>query len=759
MHWLARSLLVLGVMVLSAAVEAREAKAPRELPALTGYTDRLSVAAGETIRFMVSATAPEYEVEIHRLIHGDPHPRGPGPKSEVVDVPVAGRYPGQRQELRPGSYAEIPDAPGLHPEGAFAIQAWIFPTTPMKGVQGIVTKWSQDAGGYGLLVDGDGSVALQVGDGSEVTRVSTATPLITGRWYFVAASFDPDRGQIRVLQEQVVPWPTAEAMAAVTRNTSVSSVGRNTSPLVIGAVAGAGDTVFGHYNGKIDSPRIFGAVPPSDVLDSLRQGASPLHLGLPTIAAWDFSRDMATSRVSDVSPSEHHGRTVNTPMRAATGHRWTGRETSFKTAPEEYGAIHFHDDELSDAGWEVGFELQVPDDLRSGVYAARITAGDLKDWLPFFVRPARSTSTASIAFLAPTFNYVAYGNYATGIPGLLSLYDRHTDGSGVVYASHLTPLLDLKPGLQKERSTEKEPFARHLSADLYLIDWMEAQGLDYDVITDHDLDREGVDLLSGYNVVVTGSHPEYTSERMLDSLEEYLGEGGRLMYLGGNGFYWVTSRSAERPDILEIRRWGGTRHWEAAPGELHHSQTGELGGLWRSRGRAPQRLAGVGFTSQGWTREGLLGPGRPYDRMPGSLDPRAAFVFEGIGEDEVIGDFPTLGVAGGPASDELDRVDHRLGTPAHALVLATATGFTRDYQRVVDEILGLDSSTTDVGHRKVRADMVYFETPNGGGVFSVGSIGWFGSLSYNDYDNNVSRITGNVLRRFASDEPLPPAEP
>ena len=48
----------------------------------------------------------------------------------------------------------------------------------------------------------------------------------------------------------------------------------------------------------------------------------------------------------------------------------------------------------------------------------------------------------------------------------------------------------------------------------------------------------------------------------------------------------------------------------------------------------------------------------------------------------------------------------------------------------------------------VRADMTYFETPNGGAVFSVGSITFCGSLSHNDYDNNVSRIVDNVLRRF-----------
>jgi N,N-dimethylformamidase len=46
--------------------------------------------------------------------------------------------------------------------------------------------------------------------------------------------------------------------------------------------------------------------------------------------------------------------------------------------------------------------------------------------------------------------------------------------------------------------------------------------------------------------------------------------------------------------------------------------------------------------------------------------------------------------------------------------------------------------------------MVYFEAPNGGAVFSVGSIAYCGALSRNGYDNNVSRITENVLRRFAA---------
>jgi N,N-dimethylformamidase len=51
--------------------------------------------------------------------------------------------------------------------------------------------------------------------------------------------------------------------------------------------------------------------------------------------------------------------------------------------------------------------------------------------------------------------------------------------------------------------------------------------------------------------------------------------------------------------------------------------------------------------------------------------------------------------------------------------------------------------------------MVFLEYPNGGAVFSSSAIAWCGSLSYNNSINNVSRITENVLRRFASDVKFP----
>ena len=113
----------------------------------------------------------------------------------------------------------------------------------------------------------------------------------------------------------------------------------------------------------------------------------------------------------------------------------------------------------------------------------------------------------------------------------------------------------------------------------------------------------------------------------------------------------------------------------------------------------------------------------------------------------MIGDFGLK--LGGAAADELDRADPALGTPPGTLVVATTRGKHDDtYQRAVEEVEEMTAREGGTQSPHVRADMTYLETPAGGSVFSVGSIAWSASLSYADYDNNVARITGNVLREF-----------
>ena len=748
---------------------------------IIGYPDRFSVQPGETIRFMVSCELPAYRAEIVRLIHGDSNPAGPGFKEEPVQTSIGGEYRGRRQEIHAGSYVVVPDSPVMEPVDDLTIQAWIFPTTPEKGLQGIVTKWSSaDGAGYGLFIGDGGDLEFRVGGADGIRLLGTGAALRTSQWYFVAASYDAEKGLASLIQRPLTIWPDDSAADARTVIGPAAPSASGGPAIIGGCWLGEGDgppSVTGHFNGKIDSPKLFGRALTTPEMERLRRGDPSTGLEAGALAWWDFARDFSTAHVEDRSANGLHGRTVNMPGRAFTGHDWDGSEACFKHAPEQYGAIYLHDDDLEDAGWDVDFELRVPERMRSGVYAARLEADGAVDHIPFFVRPKRGTSTAPILFLAPTATYMAYAGFhgfaseASAVryeqligrplkmdfPGtpeeaytvenrLLSMYDRHSDGSGVTYSSRLRPIPNMRPGYRMPLLGLGEGDPYFFSADLHLVDWLESQGYEYDVATDDDLHAEGAELLAPYLTVVTGSHPEYWSGAMLDALESYLAGGGRLMYLGGNGFYWVTSYDRERPHVIEVRRWHGTETYEAEPGEYYHSTTGELGGLWRFRGRPPQRLVGVGFTSQGFDYS------LPYERSTGSADPRAAFIFEGVDADEPIGDFGL--VLGGAGGLEVDRVDEALGTPRHALVLATSTGFSDIYQHAVEEIVSMNPGQGGAENPLVRADMVYMEGPKGGAVFSVGSISWCGSLSHNGYDNNVSRITGNVLRRFSSEDPI-----
>ncbi|MFL5282371.1 MAG: N,N-dimethylformamidase beta subunit family domain-containing protein [Rhodopila sp.] len=228
---------------------------------------------------------------------------------------------------------------------------------------------------------------------------------------------------------------------------------------------------------------------------------------------------------------------------------------------------------------------------------------------------------------------------------------------------------------------------------------------------------------------------------MLNAFAAYQLAGGRHMYLGGNGFYWRIGWYPSRPHTMEIRRGvQGTRTWEGEPGENGLSFTGEPSGLWRANGRSPQRLVGVGFDAQ------VLDRSAGYRRLPASFDPRAAFVFDGVGAEESIGNFGLRG--NGAAGLEIDRADATLGSPPSLLLLATADRIGYGGLPSPEEFRTTHRGLTGEQNARVRADMTLFPTANGGAAFTTGSIAWVCSLSHNGYDNNVSRITGNVLRRF-----------
>ncbi|MFO1058248.1 MAG: DUF6605 domain-containing protein [Dongiaceae bacterium] len=735
---------------------------------IVGYGDRLAVAPGERIDFRISCEAgdTEFDAGVVRLICGDDHTAVPGFRTRPVATAIEGRHPGRHQPIHAGSFVEVPAAPLLDLPAAGSLQAMVWPTLPGSGRQTLLGAFSEAAGaGYALLLDAAGCLALRLGDGAGGdAEISTGVPLLAREWYRVFASWDAASGAVRLVQQPLRPWARDDGAAAREARVAVRPRVPAGTPFMLAAHDGgldAGRRVpRGCYNGKIDRPRLVARA--LGEAEAERLVESPLAVD-GVVAAWDLAREIPTEWIIDLSPNRLDGRTVNLPARAMTGWNWSGAEHDWRQAPDQYGAIHFHEDDVHDAGWAVDLSLTVPNDLRSGVYCARVAVPGDEDYIPFFVRPPRGTTTAPLAFLASTATYMAYGNNHTAFDAELremgrgeliklhkddlflnehrefglATYDTHRDGSGVCYGSRLRPLLNMRP----------RTYQWSFNADTHITDWLEATGTACDVITDDDLHREGLSLLAPYRAIMTGTHPEYLSTPMWDAVAAYLQRGGRLMYLGGNGFYWRVAFRGDDTTAIEVRRGEtGTRAWAGEPGEHHHSFTGEPGGLWLRHGRPPQRLVGVGFIAQGFDAATF------YRRRPGSFDPRAAWIFEGVGAEERIGDFGL--VYGGAAGSEIDRHDRRLGSPPHALVLASSGPHTNTFYPAIETETDLVPGQGAPENAGIRADMVFFETPQGGAVWSTGSIAWAGSLSHAGYDNNVSRITANVARRFVDPTPF-----
>ena len=721
---------------------------------IVGYADRFSVAPGETVSVKVSeeGAAESYSATIVRLTCTDTHALGPGIVECPIEASCNGSYPARRQPIHAGSYAVVEDLP-LGP--SFTLQAFVWPTL-LHGRWQTVMGRATDTGPDILLgLDEAGAVTLRLGS----ALVSTGRPLQVRQWAEIVAACD--NGKVTLRQTPLSSESGSDTSAVAEAEVSVdlpAAGGRFT----IAAHGPAADAMAGHFNGKIDRPRVAARALSPDEAAALAGAEVPAALASGVTAAWDFARDMAGDRITDVSGHGRHGRTVNAPGRAMTGHNWAADIFDWRRAPEQYGAIHFHDDDIFDAGWQTDISWVVPEGTSSGVYAAKLDDGGIADHVVFWVRPRRGTATSDVCFLASTATYLAYGNYRVmecsatyeAFQGALlvagpedvflaehpeyggSLYESHTDGSGVALSSRLRPLVSMRPG------TPVWQFA----GDGYLTWWLDHLGIEVDVVTDEDLHHEGAELLAPYRVVLTGNHPEYWSTPMWDGLQRWLDDGGRLMYLGGNGFYWRIGMSDGLPGAIEVRRAeDGCRPWEAQPGEYHLASTGELSGLWRRVGRTPNSLVGVGMAAQGFDR------GTYYVRRPGGGDPRAAWIFDGV-RDERIGDF---GYAGNGASgQEIDRHDLALGSPQHALVLASSEGHNDNMLLVSEDYRSTHLMLGGTENDKVRSDLVFFETESGGAVFSTGSISWISSLPWNGGANNVSRITRNVLERFRNPTPF-----
>jgi N,N-dimethylformamidase len=678
------------------------------LLSITGYTDRLSYLPGESVSVHASSIHPNGSLKLVRLGH-DGQGFTKAPVSEPTSISLAHR------DVKLESYGLV-EAVHL-PSAPLAVRTWVW-VSLLPEVTQEATLLAVE--GLRLVIDSAGKVVFTVGG----NKLESQWPLLLRRWYYLIGGLDATGKPFVIARPQRLGF-------------GESPPKRVSGPTSVPWSKCSGTLTIGRgFNGKLEAV----SIGPSQ--DESEQDALQV----------DFAHGISSWRLHDTR-GVAVGRLIGLPTRAVKGRRWEGSQDDWRTAPDHYAAVHFHTDDQGDQQWPVTAEMSPPEDLPNGVYAIELSAGGALDHLPIVVR-RNNEQTAPLLLLLPSMTYLAYTAEHHTDEQLLwpikceeiaakfgrandyhSMYDNHADGSPVVLCSLRRPLLCLRPDHYVRFAGCEHGF----SADLHLLGWLSRQGFAFDVATDHDLDIEGVKLLERYQGVLTGGHPEYMSARLLDALQAYLDTGGSLAYLGGNGFCWPAALDPGDPTVMEMRRGAGGIRLEGDAGEDHLQLTGMPGGSWNARGRMQFAMVGVN-----WASTGML-EGVPYRRTPASFDPRVAHLFEGIGKDELIGEKGAF--LGAAASYEVDFANVLMGTPTHALVIATARMPEKLYYLPfpILEALGSESKAT-----RRRADMVYFETGKGGAVFSASSVGWNGALSHNGDRNGASRLTANVLRSFQS---------
>lgn len=739
---------------------------------LMGYTDTISAKPGDTVKLFVSATGKNWTADIVRLFaleipsagverRETPVPQIPRMSGTAIDQPSA-----------VGSYVIVPAAASDDYSSGLTLSVIFMPTYVGSEAQTVMAQRSDigDAG-WSFGITPTGHPVLRVATSGGIAELIGDTPMTNGCWYLAHIVIDPVAGQARLT---VSPTGTFESdrvvtgvppIAPVAADLPGAAVWATDRPLLWGAAWLADDRFPQEaFDGCIENPILLAGV--SDASRAELLGRDSL------VAAWDLANEIthtgisAPSHIHDVGPAGRHGTSVNHPTRAVIGSSWTGDVVDFRFAPDQYAAIHFHRTDMTDCQWESQAEFTIPADLASGVYAILLTDDEgLEDRTPLIVSPARGTTQNDAVLVLPTNSYLAYANDHVGVDSPrtqvwdqsvpvmdkwwlyrnthrelgLSMYEAHSDGHGVCFSSWRRPVLTMRATVYNHDGPVWQ-----FSGDMQLIDWLDATGRKVDIVTDLDLHREGVELLSRYTTVMTGTHPEYPSREILDAYEAYVATGGRLMYMGGNGMYWVTGYDPEDEQVVEIRRWGATQAWIAPAGEYHLSFTGQQGGIWRFRGRPPQKTFGVGFVAAGK----MTGSAGYRQLLP--ADSPAQWVFEGVKNR----DFGAYGTSGGAAGLEIDAVNPLHGTPDTTFVLATSVGHSDDVLEARENFNMTSRVLGGSRNPKVHSDLVLIPRENGGAVFSVGSIAFAGALVNENYANDVSVMLGNIFDRFTAGTPV-----
>lgn len=364
---------------------------------------------------------------------------------------------------------------------------------------------------------------------------------------------------------------------------------------------------------------------------------------------------------------------------------------------------------------------------RSGLYYLHASTKSGKSFnFPWIVAPA--TPTTEVAVLASDINWNAYNSFggrsnyihASEFPATPTVNARlelkryvHADNKTYSTESYAPLSLD-RPDPYNHIPTEEQlddPIQGrqgcHLaSAEWRFLGWLEREGFEYDYYSETQFHFEHLPL-EQYKILVLSVHPEYWSVKMYERLKKWVHqEGGKLIYLGGNGLDCEVEFLDQHRIVYHNTVWSHSEDNFSKLGEPQESRM-------HRRHESQAKLLGQVFTWPGAMT------GAPYEVINPSH-----WCFSGteLGRGDLFGtESLHQRVPGGASGHETDKVSPQ--APENI------------------ELLAKGLNPDDGG-----AHMIYYNTPSGGEVFSVGSICWNASILV---DKDVSAITANVLTRFS----------
>jgi len=732
---------------------------PLALAGLHAYAER-SVAAGQTIHFRTSSTVA-YRLSVCRL---GPLVDDPSGDDVLATFPEAGP---RVQPIHPGSYVHVAAGlPADQPIKALTLECWVRPFRAKGDSQALIAQHDSPAAcGFGLFIGGDGRIGFYLGDGGSQRKECThaaGAALGHHKWHHVVGTWDGRTKALYLDGKLAGSWPFD------------GPVRPGRAPLRLGACSHGGQ-VGQTLDGDLAMPVLYGrALSADEITRRYAEQGLKRPTGREILACWPLDEERG-EQVADASAHGRHGRIVNLGTWMIGGPSFDGEQVP-RYQPYEPAkdarrghALRLAADDLFDCRWQVTHEYRVPADARPGLYVGRfhfVLDGKPRLYhVTFIVRKAEERPKAPILVLASTNTWTAYNSTpfgaapaelhefcgtsgvqnSPGDPPAFSCYRDHRARQPTYFVGLNVPWPAAGPYVLYSR--EGTGYSHLMRAERFLPVWLEKEGYAYDMIAEPDLHRNGK-VLEGYKTVVISGHSEYWSTPMCEALEAYLSKGGTCSSLSGNSIFWRVSFN-EDGTIMECRKargFGGGRPL-ASIGELWHSQDGRRGGLlrdcgwpaWRLTGLDLAHVQGVNRQSQGWFRVEL--PDHFLFCQPARV---------GLAKGDKVGGAPG---GGGPMA-VCHEVDARLA------LIATATGTVPDGATLPKEPPGIATLATAIrpkgevfgyfGGRTPSADgavgqIIYWERPNGGRVFSTGTIGTGWALSV---DPKLQILLRNVLFHF-----------